>query len=563
MSSTEDKFIFSQNDLPVASFHRFGEMRSNGDLCDVTFRTENLEISAHRLVLAANIPYFRAMFLSNMAETSTKEINFQGIESKTFVSLIDSAYGQKIEINPDNVMSLIMGASFLQMDHICDACCEFLTKKLNAGNVLNLREFASTHGLLKLQQSTGEYLQRHFTEMSNKEEFLDLPFSYFKELISKDELCVPSEELVFQVVMSWVKRSADERKEELPELLTSVRMPLLSYRYLSSHVASEDLIQNSTPCRNLLEEAKDYRIIREKGSLHCSFITRQRRLLQANDSDACLYAVCKKEEGFPYAYVERYDLRVRRWTTMEGKTMCVEDTTVVVMGKKIYVIGGCDRQGKVLDIVQVFDTECDSWSTAAVLKVPKRLVAATGVHNKLYVCGGQTVKNVISDVECYCSVTNEWTHLPPMLQCRSAACAVSCGMYIYVVGGYGGDSADPNYKLKSFERYHSEAKQWILLSETSFFPYRCGVAALNDGMIYAHTDKCVEVYDPWARKWNKISSVKNQKSSLHLLSLGGKLCIITKEGRMFQYDPETNEWSEKERVPKKIHVIGVVSGREN
>lgn len=42
---------------------------------------EDQSFSAHRVVLAATIPYFHAMFLNNMVESKLSEITLQGFES--------------------------------------------------------------------------------------------------------------------------------------------------------------------------------------------------------------------------------------------------------------------------------------------------------------------------------------------------------------------------------------------------------------------------------------------------------------------------------------------------
>lgn len=44
-------------------------------------QVDDQSFSAHRLVLAATIPYFNGMFLSDMAESKQKNITLQGFDS--------------------------------------------------------------------------------------------------------------------------------------------------------------------------------------------------------------------------------------------------------------------------------------------------------------------------------------------------------------------------------------------------------------------------------------------------------------------------------------------------
>jgi hypothetical protein len=54
---------------------------------------------------------------------------------------------------------------------------------------------------------------------------------------------------VFEAVMRWVKRDPDMRKKDLPKLLATVRMPLLTPQYLTDRVSVEELIRTSHECR--------------------------------------------------------------------------------------------------------------------------------------------------------------------------------------------------------------------------------------------------------------------------------------------------------------------------
>ena len=66
------------------------------------------------------------------------------------------------------------------------------------------------------------------------------------------EKLIFSEEQVFEACMRWVKHH-ESRSEYLPELLSEVRLPLLTPLYLTDRVATEELIRSSHQCRLSLE----------------------------------------------------------------------------------------------------------------------------------------------------------------------------------------------------------------------------------------------------------------------------------------------------------------------
>ena len=54
---------------------------------------------------------------------------------------------------------------------------------------------------------------------------------------------------VFEAVLRWVKKSSELRSEYLADIITNVRLPLMTPQYLADVVGSEELIKNSLPCR--------------------------------------------------------------------------------------------------------------------------------------------------------------------------------------------------------------------------------------------------------------------------------------------------------------------------
>ncbi|XP_029283545.1 kelch-like protein 18, partial [Cottoperca gobio] len=76
----EDLVHFSVSDLPARGYVVMEEIRRQGKLCDVTLKVGDHKFSAHRIVLAASIPYFHAMFTNDMVECKQDEILMQGMD---------------------------------------------------------------------------------------------------------------------------------------------------------------------------------------------------------------------------------------------------------------------------------------------------------------------------------------------------------------------------------------------------------------------------------------------------------------------------------------------------
>ena len=126
LSDSSETTIFYQKDLFSSGFPMMENIRREGKLCDVTLTVGEHSLSAHRIVLAANIPYFRAMFTHDMAESRQPNITMHSIDPSAAESLINFAYTGRVTISTSNVQNLMMGASFLQLSKVRDACAEFL-----------------------------------------------------------------------------------------------------------------------------------------------------------------------------------------------------------------------------------------------------------------------------------------------------------------------------------------------------------------------------------------------------------------------------------------------------
>lgn len=545
--ATPDSSTYQQHDLPSQSFPVMEEIRRQGKLCDVTLKVDDHCFTAHRIVLASTIPYFQAMFTHDMVESKQKEITIQGIEPSALESLIKFAYCGKITMDINNVQSLLVGASFLQLHRVRDACCDFLKKRLHPSNVLGVRAFADTLGCSSLVVSANKFVQKHFVEVSKSEEFLNLGFAEVKEIIGRDELYVLSEEQVFEAVMDWVKRDPDKRMMYLPELLTRVRMPLLTPHYLTDKVATEEFIRSSHKCRDLLDEAKDYHLMPERRPLLQSFRTRPRCCV---DIVGMIYAVGGlTKSGDSLSTVEVYDPIVARWQMAEAMSMLRSRVGVAVMRNKLYAIGGYNGQER-LSTVEVFNPETKIWSKVTSMNCKRSAVGAAALNDRLYVCGGYDGVSSLNTVEYYDPDKNEWVMVTSMSKHRSAAGVAAFEGFIYALGGHDGLSI-----FDSVERFDPQTSLWVPVQPMLSKRCRLGVATLNnklyvcggyDGSTFLRT---VEVFDPVSGQWSYVSSMNVMRSRVALVSNWGKLYAIggydgvSNLSTMEMYNPDTNMWT--------------------
>lgn len=69
---------------------------------------------------------------------------------------------------------LMVGASFLQLNKVRDACAEFLISRFHAYNVLGIRQFADSLSCAQLVTAAEKYIHLYFAKVALSDEFLNL-----------------------------------------------------------------------------------------------------------------------------------------------------------------------------------------------------------------------------------------------------------------------------------------------------------------------------------------------------------------------------------------------------
>lgn len=368
----EDNYLFTQDDIGTICYPIFDELRKRDKLIDVHIQVDGKDIPAHKIILASTIPYFHAMFTLDMVESSKSTVEIQNeIDGTAFELLIDYCYSGQLKITLFNVESLLVGASFLQLSKVSNACCDFLKKHLHVSNVLGVQAFADAFGFADLVESAKKFIHKKFQEVIDCEEYLRLSVNQVIEIISSDDLNVASEDKVFEAVMLWIKHEEDSRKQHLPSLLKLVRLPLLTPQYLADYVTAEELVRNSLACRDLVDEAKDYHLMPERRSLLQNFRTRQRSCPMLK---GLIYAVGGlTKNGESLSTVEVFNSEKNIWYKAEAMTMMRSRVGVAVMNNKLYAIGGYDGQER-LNTVEVFDPMTKLWTKVISMNCRRRYV---------------------------------------------------------------------------------------------------------------------------------------------------------------------------------------------
>ncbi|XP_072504681.1 kelch-like protein 20 isoform X1 [Notamacropus eugenii] len=521
-------------------------LRKHRELCDVVLVVGAKKIYAHRVILSACSPYFRAMFTGELAESRQTEVVIRDIDERAMELLIDFAYTSQITVEEGNVQTLLPAACLLQLAEIQEACCEFLKRQLDPSNCLGIRAFADTHSCRELLRIADKFTQHNFQEVMESEEFMLLPANQLIDIISSDELNVRSEEQVFNAVMAWVKYSIQERRPLLPQVLQHVRLPLLSPKFLVGTVGSDPLIKSDEECRDLVDEAKNYLLLPQERPLMQGPRTRPRKPIRCGE---VLFAVGGWCSGDAISSVERYDPQTNEWRMVASMSKRRCGVGVSVLDDLLYAVGGHDGSSY-LNSVERYDPKTNQWSSdVAPTSTCRTSVGVAVLGGYLYAVGGQDGVSCLNIVERYDPKENKWTRVASMSTRRLGVAVAVLGGFLYAVGGSDGTSP-----LNTVERYNPQENRWHTIAPMGTRRKHLGCAVYQD-MIYAVGGRddttelsSAERYNPRTNQWSPVVAMTSRRSGVGLAVVNGQLMAVggfdgtTYLKTIEVFDPDANTW---------------------
>lgn len=140
-------------------------------------------------------------------------------------------------------------------------------------------------------------------------------------------------------------------------------------------------------------------------------------------------------QGSDGRIVEKYDVDADSWSTLRNSPSRRYDAASAIYNGRIYVIGGGDNSAE--DRITAYDIEDDEW-IVGLKPMPKALTGCRAVliGAKIYVVGGEESNGVESDaVYEYDPTQDEWRTLRRLPSARHGAAVSSISSRLYVIGG--------------------------------------------------------------------------------------------------------------------------------
>lgn len=242
--------------------------------------------------------------------------------------------------------------------------------------------------------------------------------------------------------------------------------------------------------------------------------------------DEKIYAIGGRNTTSSLNIVEIYDSGSDTWSTGSSMPSPRRDFGIGVIDGKIYLIGGYDGTN-VLSSVLEYNPSNDSWTLKSPMPTPREWLAVVVVDDKIYAIGGDDGDNYLNTCEEYDPVSDSWTTKTPMPTARGGLTAQAVSGKIYAIGGLP-SGVTP---CRTVEEYNPVNDSWS--SKTNMLTARYGLSsAVVNNNIYAlgggppFSLSTVECYNPSLNSWNNETSMLTARWGLGSVALAQKIYAI-------------------------------------
>ncbi|XP_037893604.1 kelch-like protein 17 [Glossina fuscipes] len=470
---------------------RLTKMRINQKLFDFSLDVDGELIYVHKLALAIASDYFAAMFEADMKVRKEGTVKLQDVDVVAVKVLVDYIYSGVITLTEGNVEAVLSASDLFQIVWVKEQCALLLKNNVNRENCCRVRKLADMHSCKDLQGVCHQYILDNFDDLVAEEHLQFLSFDEIKELIKDVQNIVQFEDIAYKAAINWVKHDLERRRVHLAELMSQIRLPLVSSKFLRDHIVGEPLLTEDEKCNKFLIEVLAYQLTKVT-QLH------EKSQTETMHSNENLHVL------------------------LGGGTM---DLVTGIKECKMYDIS---KKCLVSIISMNEDRFCNS------------LVPA---HNRIYTLGGYN-GGALNTAEYYDPVSKRWIYVAPMNNSRYGFGSCTYNDLVYVVGGY---------CTCTVESYHSATNTWYLCKNIPVTVGLFNRATVEENSIYSLTREtngknALFRFDPREDKWCVLNVMPARSAQYELISYERTLFAMGKNDCK-RLDIRRNKW---EPMPKML-----------
>ncbi|XP_077294248.1 kelch-like protein 24 [Arctopsyche grandis] len=508
--------------------------------CDTVFTVRKQSIHAHLIILMACSEFFGEN--EGLVEGIFSDFNNEVIEAilkhrrkKHRKKLMQLAKRLKVNIPPQ-------------------------FKTVDISNCLNV--FKLTYDS-ELKKKAMDLITENFWKLYKTQNFLNLTVSSLIEILKSDYLVVFSEKDVFNSVKLWIQHDNVNRKNKLAQVMSYVRLSLLSIQFLLDEVMT--FCHLSTECMTSIKQA-----IKDKNDK--SFIQTETLRIIKNDKLALVGGLYKSVSFISQSAktIDIYDGINKTWTLSKDIEIGKSGFASVIVRDWIVIIGGASNKWDSLNSVDYIDLKNGQKHSLKTLNQARWVFSAVSLRRDsstdIYAIGGMS-DTYLSSVERWSSNTGDWEIIAPLLVAVDRLSASVIDGKIYVTGGRTSEDGK-TISLNKVQTFSVKSNSWTYRApmiqtrhghSSVAFKGKLFVAGGITEQTKAYLDS-VEHYDPIANVWTAFTTLPKPMHGISLcvfqdklLSMGGGTAGIGSTSGHLDDVWEYNETGQTWKALKKLN----------
>lgn len=356
-----------------------------------------LSFIGHKVILAARAEYFRAMLYGGMSESTKSEITLN-VNREAFKLILKYIYTGKINLRQmlTPQMNLILDtlglSNLFGYLELKEEISNFLKNSLRLDNVCNILDASRLYELDALVNICNTFIDKNAEDLLSHESFKYLYKDSLIQLLARDSFYVDEVE-IFNAINGWIECNSDLKPEEIKEVLSKIRLPLIS---------NMDLLTVVRPSK-ILEPDQILDAIAVREQLKDKPLPYRGRLCLEENIAASKYGAKVMQgtsEGTSVLEDSSHPYDMEKGYTRHGITSKEDETGIVIELGNIYIINyiklllwDLDNRsyGYIVDVsvernywervIDYSSYHCRSWQHLYFSSRPVKFVRIRGTHN--------------------------------------------------------------------------------------------------------------------------------------------------------------------------------------
>ena len=153
-------------------------MLSNQTLTDVTLNVQNKEFKAHKVVLAAASPVFKAMFKEGTKEHRDNYVVIRDIKKDVFEVFLRYLYTGQVDKLDEKCLDLLVTADKYDVQPLKEICAQHMAKNISVDNAVDILALAHRHSIDSVKTVASVYLKDNFFDVTQTDSWASLFDNY-------------------------------------------------------------------------------------------------------------------------------------------------------------------------------------------------------------------------------------------------------------------------------------------------------------------------------------------------------------------------------------------------